>query len=503
MDDPSNQLPTIRESTSDPQFLSAVLDNAGTLLLVVDSQGQIIRFNRQCEQLSGYTQAEVRGKLLWDVLLTTDSAASTQRAFQQLNVQHFPRTYEGQWLNKDGSVRLIAWTETAILSAQSTLEYITMVGSDITQSRAVENQLRASEAELRALISAMSDVILIINAEGRYLEIAPTNPKLLYRPPDELLGKRMHDIMPGDQADFFLAYVQHALQSGHTQSVEYNLPIGDEKIWFSASISPMTEDKVVWVARDITEHKQAEAEREAMIHDLSEASRVKDEFLANISHELRTPLNAIIGMIGIMLMGGSLDERNTRLAQRARVNSERLLTLINDILDISRIETGRVEIRPTTFAVQKFIERVSQQFVLPAEQKGLQLNINVDETVPALVTLDEDALDKIVNNLLSNAIKFTQVGSISLRLSHDDSNLKIEVSDTGIGIPAYMHELIFENFRQGDGSSTRTYGGTGLGLAIVRHLCAAMQGSVYVESTPDQGSKFIVTLPLRTDSTVN
>jgi len=234
------------------------------------------------------------------------------------------------------------------------------------------------------------------------------------------------------------------------------------------------------------------------IRQAKEAARAKDVFLATMSHELRTPLNAIIGFLGIMMMAGGLEGDNLYMVERARANAERLLKLINDILEISRIEAGRLELAKTDVNVRDLVEGLSSQMDVLAEQKGVQFAVHIDADVPITVRADPDALTKIVTNLLGNAFKFTDKGSVAMQISRTDTSLQIQVKDTGIGIPLHMQEAIFESFRQVDDSIARAHGGSGLGLSIVRQLCMAMNGSVRVSSAPGQGSTFTVTLPLHT-----
>jgi signal transduction histidine kinase len=240
-------------------------------------------------------------------------------------------------------------------------------------------------------------------------------------------------------------------------------------------------------------------ELRAAVQEAREASRLKDEFLAVMSHELRTPLNAIIGFQGIMMMSHKLDDRSRRMVERTRANAERLLNLINDILDISRIEAGRMEITPEDVRIQALIEKISGPMSVLAEEKNLDFVIRVSPDVPEKILVDEDAITKVITNLLSNAFKFTEKGQVTLDLARQNGHWQIEVSDTGIGIPAHMQEVIFEQFRQVDGSTKRKYGGSGLGLAIVQRLCAAMNGTIQVRSAPGEGSTFTVTLPLEVE----
>lgn len=235
---------------------------------------------------------------------------------------------------------------------------------------------------------------------------------------------------------------------------------------------------------------------ELATREAREASRLKDEFLAIMSHELRTPLNAIIGYQGIMDMMGDLPEKHLQRVRRTRANAERLLNLIDDILDISRIESGRLQIVPSRVNIRDLTDGLYRQMNILADEKGLHFDIQIDDEVPPTVWVDEDSVTKIVTNLLGNAFKFTSAGEVKLHIGRENGNWTIEVKDSGIGIPAHMHEIIFERFRQVDGSTKRQYGGTGLGLAIARQLCLAMGGTIRVDSTPGDGSTFIVTLPL-------
>jgi signal transduction histidine kinase len=253
------------------------------------------------------------------------------------------------------------------------------------------------------------------------------------------------------------------------------------------------------IARFLQEQKIAETRtREALAAQKAalETSRFKDQFLAIMSHELRTPLNAIIGFLGILNMTSQFDERQTHMLHRIRTNSERLLVLINDILDLSKIESGRLELAPMPVSLRDLAQRWQFQMEVLAKQKDLRFSVNIDSLLPEHILIDEDALTKVATNLLSNAFKFTEKGDVTLSLKRNQQLWMLEVQDSGIGIPAHMFDHIFESFRQIDGSSTRNYGGTGLGLSIVQHLVKAMNGTVQVQSEVGKGSTFTVTLPL-------
>jgi signal transduction histidine kinase len=230
-----------------------------------------------------------------------------------------------------------------------------------------------------------------------------------------------------------------------------------------------------------------------------EANRLKSEFLATMSHELRTPLNAMIGFTEIMIsgMGGVLDQDAKHMSERIHANSQRLLALINDVLDLSKIEAKRVEVNEQQFSPRQMAADLRSQMASLAEKKGLAFEIDFTPNLPELVLGDRALIERVVTNLLSNAFKFTDQGNVQLSMAQTpDHSWTISVRDTGIGIPPHAQEFIFDPFRQLDGSSQRAYGGTGLGLAIVRDLVRAMDGAVKVDSVVGQGSAFTVTLPL-------
>jgi signal transduction histidine kinase len=218
-----------------------------------------------------------------------------------------------------------------------------------------------------------------------------------------------------------------------------------------------------------------------------------------MSHELRTPLNAIIGYTEIVLAGmtGDLTEEQRDYHERVLANGEHLLNLINDVLDLSKVEAGRMEILRNPFEVRRWLSDIVQQMRGMAEDKDLAFNVTLDDHLPDGIVGDPERLKQVVLNLISNAIKFTDQGSVELTAyKRDRETWAVDVTDSGIGIPPHAQEYIFDEFRQIDGTSMRKYGGTGLGLAIVRNLTSMMGGNVRVKSTVGEGSTFTVVLPL-------
>jgi signal transduction histidine kinase/CheY-like chemotaxis protein/HPt (histidine-containing phosphotransfer) domain-containing protein len=244
---------------------------------------------------------------------------------------------------------------------------------------------------------------------------------------------------------------------------------------------------------------------------IKEASRLKEQFMANISHEIRTPMNAILGFTSL-LKRTKLNSDQSQFVENIHSAGENLLTLVNDILDLSKIEAGMMGLEKTRFSVRSLVSSIRAMFLGKINKKGLQFLVDIDENVPDILTGDSVRLTQIMVNLIGNAVKFTEQGWIRLKINllqqtGDKVRLMILVEDTGIGIPLAKQKLVFERFHQADLDTTRRFGGTGLGLAIVKQLVDLQDGSIHLESIPGQGSVFSIKLeyiiPVDTEGVVN
>ena len=418
-------------------------------------------------------------------------------------------------IKPDGSVAWQEWVDQAIYDETGQLVEFQSVGRDVTERKRTEEALAASEAELRALFASMDDVVLVIDREGIYRKIAPTNPNLLYKPPGELLGKSLRDVFPADRAESFLHTVRQVIETQETAHIEYPLTIGGEEHWFDASISAMGADNTLWMARDITDRKQAAERLQRLNEELElrvarrteelaaamvkaqESDRLKSAFLASMSHELRTPLNSIIGFTGVILQGlaGPLNKEQTKQLNMTRDSARHLLALINDILDISKIEAGQLEILKHPFDMREAIAKALQVVQPLLKKKNIQVRTLIGLNV-GILNQDRRRVEQVLINLINNAIKFTERGEVEIECQVREGWLETRVRDTGIGIkPEDMHRL-FKPFQQIDTGLARGHEGTGLGLSICHHLVTAMGGTIEVESQWGVGSTFKFTLPL-------
>jgi PAS domain S-box-containing protein len=365
--------------------------------------------------------------------------------------------------------------------------------------------LRASEAELRALFAAMRDAIFIFDAEGRCLKVAPTRAASSSPIIAELRGRRLADVFPAEQAAYFLAQIHRALETWQTVHAEYDLVVNGSGLWFEAAISPLLESSVVWVARDITWRRRGEEERRELLlreqearHRAEEANRIKDDFLSTLSHELRTPLNAILGWAWL-LKNGSLDaDGAARAVATIERNAKSQSQIIDDLLDVSRIITGKLRLKVRRIDLAQVIETAVDAVRPALDAKEIHLDCLLDSAEPVPVSGDPNRLQQVFWNLLSNAVKFTPPhGRIEVRLERAGTQAQIRVRDDGIGIRPDFLDYVFDRFRQADSSTTRSHGGLGLGLAIVRHLVELHGGTVQAESDGEgKGSTFTVRLPI-------
>lgn len=614
-------------------FIAAVLDTVDALVIVLDYQGKIIRFNRNCEETTGYSFDEVRHKRFWDIFLLTEELEQVKGTFSNLKSGQFPNAHENFWITKEGEHRLIAWSNTALLDSEGAVEYIIGTGIDVTEDRRVKSELHRSEVTNRALVQAIPDLMIRMNRDGFYLDFIPPKDFQAIMPYDTMQGKNLFEIMPPEAAQQRMYYTEQALQTGKTQVYEFQLQIDDRVLTEEARIVISGEDEVLVIVRDISDRKRVEealAQLAAIVESSEDAiigttldgkilswnsgaertygysaeevigksvmflltpstdpdlpvqksqglqpqvylnhsevqhlrkdghlidvfltmspvkdvtgkivgtsviardvtdrravERMKNEFISIVSHELRTPLTSLRGSLGLLLTGkmGMLSEKGNRMLEIAVNNTDRLVRLINDILDLESLESGKVASSKQLHNIENLIDQAVETMQAMADKAAIALEVS---SVSTWCNVDSDRLLQVLTNLLSNAIKFSPPGSTvrleakllspqesggknqeengssdtlsSLtRTSSSCPTLLITVQDQGRGIPADKLEAIFERFQQVDASDTRQKGGTGLGLAICRAIVEQHNGKIGVESRLGEGSTFYLSLPV-------
>lgn len=402
------------------------------------------------------------------------------------------------------------WFEAKIIPLRS-LQALWIARDMTTETELKEQIVKSSKAkelveqELKALFHAMTDLIVVVNSSGQYLKIAPTLHSYNF---EYLVGKNIREVFAIQDGQKLVDAINQALRQQSTVTIEYEEPRTNR--WYSGSFYPLDSDRVVWVSRDITPSKQIEAELREAKEEAEVANRAKSRFVANMSHELRTPLNAIIGYSEILEEEAEewgYAEFKADLA-KIKESGKHLLTIINDILDLTRLETTQIGVYWENIDVQELIK-----IVVETNKKSLLANHNdlilyCPQEIK-YIRSDFHKLKQILVNLLSNASKFTHRGIVRFTVRQEDkfpfegttkSVLLFSVADTGVGMSQEQIKQLFHPFKMIDESTTRKFSGMGLGLAIAHRFSEMLGGKILVESELGRGSIFTLLLPVTSAS---
>jgi two-component system sensor histidine kinase/response regulator len=421
------------------------------------------------------------------------------------------RSMERMLPHADGTRRLYSITRTMLRDADGAFDGFLVIGRDISARAEAMEALARKEEEERLLLESSSNGIVGVGPDGHITFANQAAARLLGEAETAaLVGRHAHALMQPRRADGSPYPVEEgAIHHALTQRAPVT---SDEDVFWradgtpvavSCAVAPLRHGEAVLGAvisfEDIGARKLAEAELRRAKAEAEAASRAKSEFLSNMSHEIRTPMNAIIGFAHL-LRRGLQDPRQQEQLSRISDAAHHLLAVINDILDLSKIEAGKIELEQADIVVERVVERVCALIRDKAEAKGLELLVDLHE-LPPVLRGDELRLSQILLNFASNAVKFTEAGHIALmgrvaRRTAQGFVARFEVADTGIGLSPAQQAQLFQPFQQADASTTRRYGGTGLGLSICHRLAGLMGGEVGVESAPGEGSLFWVEVPV-------
>ena len=375
-------------------------------------------------------------------------------------------------------------------------------------------ELKASTVSrdfMESIYKGVVDILIIINPDQTIDRVNDAVVDHLGYSPQDLIARDFKTLLsPGDFA--ILEEIKlHLNSNGAYHNAELRLLRKDKTLLeTSASFSSLFDNQknhlgTIVIAKDITHIKTTERELKMAKEKAEAANKAKSHFLANMSHEIRTPLNGMLGFLEL-LGGTSLDPDQTEYLDMIKTSGQSLAKLLNDILDLSKVENGKLNIEYVPFNLKNTLQPSFQTYSYLAREKGLDFVFEFTPDLPELVIGDPSRLTQILSNLIGNSLKFTQEGGLFIRLSGNKKdnrrlNLLLEVTDTGVGIPDQMQTSIFDSFTQADTSTTRKYGGAGLGLAITKHLVALMNGTIRFECPPvsrgrENGTSFFVELPL-------
>jgi PAS domain S-box-containing protein len=615
------------ELTVERNFVATVLDTVGALVAVFDTAGRIVRFNRACEQASGYQFAELVGGYAWDKLIPPAEVAEAVATFERLRAGAFPASFENYWRNRNGQLHRIAWSATALVDGQGQTNFIIATGIDVTTQREAESTIIESEARYRQLVEGSLGMVCTHDLKGTILSINKHGAESLGRSIDEMTGQSLTALIPAEHRGGMAPYLQEITQTGEAQG---RLHISDKdgdvrviafrnKLIRLPDPQPGQEPYVLGFGVDISDQVRAEEKLRALIHqsnsvlesvgdgiygldmagrvtivnpaaqemlgynpdellgrklheliqptradgsaypeaespimdairnldtvrvanemfrrkdgttfpveyvarpqidssddksqhkaigvvvaftdttERQQLDRMKDEFISTVSHELRTPLTSLRAALGLVT-GGALATRPDKMQQMLEIaigNTDRLIRLVNDILDIERISSGNSELHRAMCSADALLERATSLQQAAALKTSIRFHLNGHGIE---VWADPDRLLQALSNLISNAIKFSPFGGdIWLTVKRVDAReAQFDIHDQGRGIPQDKLETIFGRFQQVDASDSKVMGGTGLGLAICRSIIEQHGGKIWATSPPGEGATFSFTLP--------
>jgi PAS domain S-box-containing protein len=612
--------------TVERNFVSAVLDTVGALVVVLDTAGRIVRFNRICETISGFSLNEVVGQTEWDTLVPPEDRENAILTYEQLRDGLFPFAFENRWRTRDGSIRRIQWTATALLDAQGEVAFLISTGIDVTLQREAEITLRESESRYRLLIEGSLGAVFTHGLDGTILSINTYGAENLGYTAEEMLDRRLSHFMTPTARLSFEQYLAGIQSSGEAQGTfelshrdggshvvayrnrlieasnreKYALCFGvdiTEKVRAEERLSALTRqsnsildsvgDGIFGMdleglatvcnpaAAQMLGYRPDEIPTEILGHDIHSLmhhtrpdgsaypaedcpilnsarelrpirvgtdvfwrkdgtcfpveyvacpilnngaatgivvaftdtterhalDRMKDEFVSTVSHELRTPLTSMRASLGLIASGAlqSRPEKTKQMLNLAIGNTDRLVNLVNDILELERIGSGKAELHYCEVDANDLLHRAADLLSGTAAKSGIHFTFGE----PGVhLWVDADRILQTLTNLLSNAIKFSlPEGEIHMAAFHSaPGEATMEVRDYGRGIPADKLEHIFGRFQQVDASDSRVMGGTGLGLAICRSIVAQHGGRIWAESEIGRGARFLFTLPTKPSS---
>jgi PAS domain S-box-containing protein len=478
-----------------------IFESAGVGIVQCDIEGRLLAVNPAFAQMLGYTPRELTGRT-WRQLTHPEHVQQDVKRLDELAAcerDHY--STEKRYLHADGHPVWANVTVTCLRDEDGTPSYLVGMVEDITARKAAEEVLRRELDNLTRVFEAMADGVYVADQD---YNIQYVNPALT-REFGLVEGRKCFEYFQ-DREEACPWCRSQEVFAGKTVRWEWRSPKNGRT--YDLIDTPLTSpDGGTWkleISRDVTERKRAEEALREAKEAAESASRAKSEFLANMSHEIRTPVSGVLGMIELVLRDPSSPNQLEYL--RAGQKSGRsLLRIIDEILDFSSIEAGRLTVEEGAFDPGAMVDDVAGSLAMDAQTKGLELVCQVGSDVPERVISDEGRVRQVLVNLVGNAIKFTHEGEVVVRMELDGSgggssparNLSFFVSDTGIGIPREKMDVIFESFRQVDGSVTRSHGGTGLGLAISKRIVEKLGGEIRVASDENEGTTFTFTIPVR------
>ena len=496
------------DGAADGEVAGDLFETAPIGYMEIDRKGMVRRVNRLECKLRGMEQSAMLGVHCADLIPGIDRARYREQIQRKTEGRTALVVYQREYVHESGAKITVEVHEELIRDRGGAITGMRMASIDVTDRKSSEDAAYQNAAELRALFQAFPDLFLRLDKSETVLDAKGGQGSDSFLGADKFLGQNLQDLLPAGVLTQVREAQEKVRNSNAMEMVEFAIEDRLGQQAYEMRLLPLNWDQWIAVVRNITarraseqhlkdsaqELEQKNEELEKALTTAREATRMKSRFLANMSHEIRTPMNGVLGMTDFLL-GTGLDAEQREYAESIKRSADSLLTLINDILDLSRIEAGKLRLDSTDFSLQSTIAETGAMFGPQARAKGLEFVSTIAPGLPASAVGDPGRLRQVLTNLLGNAIKFTERGQVGLKAeivsqTRDEIQLKFTVFDSGIGIPTGEQGRLFDTFTQVDESNTRKYGGTGLGLAISKQLVELLGGEIGLESEPGKGSKF-------------
>jgi PAS domain S-box-containing protein len=477
---------------SEKDFVEEILDSQTILLMITDEYKTVVRVNNRMQKATGLTRDEMEGAPPI-FLLGIDASKYHEAAFKASGGE--PTNFMADITGKNGVKSLINWH---VSSMNNRVDRLLWMGIDITEQQEVKEKLRVNESMMEFLTNNIQDAIFISDDNEQIISWNTSAEAMFgYRLEDVLLEPVVPKLIPREYEDRLFGKSGHNSKQGNTLDVECIRKSG-EVFMAEAALSHILQEgrwNTMFAVRDISTRIKREQDLKNALDTAKSAEKAKSEFLANMSHEIRTPLNGIIGFLDL-LKQTSMDTTQSEYLKIINVSAASLLSIINEILDYSKLESGKMQIESVEFNIYEELESISELYTAKAAEKEIAMHLYIDTDLPSYVIGDPLRIRQIVSNLLSNAIKFTHAGGVValeaklISITNSEYLTTISVKDTGIGISEEKQRGIFDAFSQADSSVTRKYGGTGLGLAISSRFAQLMGSRLMLASKEGEGSTF-------------